>query len=125
MSNQTEQEKQQTMTPEELHQPLQAELDAIRQAIEALSDEQLKAITGGAGGGKCCNPEWEGVKLRFGLAREENKSVWESTRIALKEGPALGTQIHKVAGMHDSEQMREWMKQKGVNANGVGSGSSK
>jgi len=52
MSNQTEQEKQQTMTPEELHQPLQAELDAIRQAIEALSDEQLKAITGGAGGGK-------------------------------------------------------------------------
>lgn len=120
MSNQTEHEKQQTMIPEEVRQPLQAELDASEQAIEALSDKQLEAITGGAG------PEnytaWEGVKLKYGLNRDQNKGILQSVFSAVKEGPALGDQIHKVTGINDSEQMKEWMKQKNVSSP---SGSSK
>lgn len=49
MSNQLENEKQQfqTVPMQEVRQSLLAELDASRQAIEELSDEQLETIAGG------------------------------------------------------------------------------
>lgn len=49
MSNQSENEQQQSMTPEEARQHLLAELDASKQAIAELSNEELEKITGGAG----------------------------------------------------------------------------
>src|SRR6476661_10934092 len=47
MSNQSENEKQQPQASEEVRQFLLAELDASKQAIEELSNEQLEAIAGG------------------------------------------------------------------------------
>jgi bacteriocin-like protein len=49
MSYQPEHENQQseTVTSEEVRQSLLAQLDATRQAIEVLSEEELKAISGG------------------------------------------------------------------------------
>ena len=49
MSNQPELENQQfeTLTPEEVRQALLAEIEATRQAIAELSDEQIEEITGG------------------------------------------------------------------------------
>ena len=48
MSNQEENENQQTeiMTPEEVRQSLLAEIDATRQAIAELSDEELADVSG-------------------------------------------------------------------------------
>lgn len=50
MSNQPENEMPQpnTMTPQELREALLAELEAGKQIIAELSDEQMEAITGGA-----------------------------------------------------------------------------
>jgi hypothetical protein len=50
MSNQPENENQQsqTVTPQELREFLLAELEASKQAIAELSDEQMEIITGGA-----------------------------------------------------------------------------
>jgi hypothetical protein len=49
MFNQPENENQQSVTPEEVRQSLLAELDASKQAIEELSDEQLEEVDGGVG----------------------------------------------------------------------------
>jgi hypothetical protein len=53
MSNQPENEKLQTMTPEEIRQHLLAEVEVTQQAITELRDEDLEAIAGGnlLGGG--------------------------------------------------------------------------
>jgi hypothetical protein len=50
MSNQPENENQQsqTVTPQELREFLLAELEASKQAIAELSDEQMEIIAGGA-----------------------------------------------------------------------------
>jgi hypothetical protein len=50
MSNQPENEMQQseTITPQELREALLSELEASKQAIAELSDEQLEEIAGGA-----------------------------------------------------------------------------
>src|SRR5690242_9134084 len=49
MSNQSENEMQQseTMTPDEVRQYLQAELEAGAQEISELSDEELEQVAGG------------------------------------------------------------------------------
>jgi hypothetical protein len=47
MSNQPENENQQYVTPEEVRQFLLTELDASKQVIEELSDEQLEEVAGG------------------------------------------------------------------------------
>jgi hypothetical protein len=50
MSNQPENENQQTVTSEEVRQSLLTSIEASKQAIElSLSEEQLQAITGGCG----------------------------------------------------------------------------
>ena len=48
MTNQPEHENQQpeTVTPEEVRQAILAELEATRQAITELSDEEIETITG-------------------------------------------------------------------------------
>jgi hypothetical protein len=50
MSNQPENEMQQseTITPQELREALLSELEASKQAIAELNDEQLEEIAGGA-----------------------------------------------------------------------------
>jgi hypothetical protein len=47
MSNQSEHENQQSLTPEEVRQALLAGIEAIQQAIVELSNEQLKEVVGG------------------------------------------------------------------------------
>ena len=49
MSDQFENENQQPQTIGDLRQSLLAEIEASKQAIEELSDEQLEEIAGGAG----------------------------------------------------------------------------
>jgi hypothetical protein len=47
MSNQSENEMQQALTPEEVRQHLLTELETNQQAIAELSDEELEAVAGG------------------------------------------------------------------------------
>jgi hypothetical protein len=47
MSDQFENEEQQSLTPDEVRQALLAELDASQQAIAELSNEQLEEAVGG------------------------------------------------------------------------------
>lgn len=47
MSNQPENEMQQTQTPEEMRQILLAQVEASKQAIDELSDEDLEHVAGG------------------------------------------------------------------------------
>ncbi len=47
MSNQTEHPGEQTINAQELRQSLRAEIEASKQAIEELSDEQVETIVGG------------------------------------------------------------------------------
>jgi hypothetical protein len=49
MSNQSENEKQQSRTPQDARQFLLTELEARHQTIAELSNEQLEAIVGGVG----------------------------------------------------------------------------
>ena len=51
MSNQFENENQQTIAPEEVRQSLLAELEEGKQAIAELSDEELEEVAGGRFGG--------------------------------------------------------------------------
>jgi hypothetical protein len=54
MSNQPENEMQQTLTPEEVRQYMLAEIEATTRAVTELSNEELEAIRGGGGVlGKC------------------------------------------------------------------------
>ena|SRR5690349_8227592 len=55
MTNQPENENQQTPTPEEVRQYILAELEASKQTIAELSDEQLEEVAGGAGWGPIRN----------------------------------------------------------------------
>jgi hypothetical protein len=47
MTNQPENEMQQNMTPDDVRQQLLAEIEAGKQAITELSDEDLEAVAGG------------------------------------------------------------------------------
>src|SRR5690349_18554654 len=47
MSNQSENEMQQTPTPEEVRQHLLTEIEASKQTIEELSEEELEQVAGG------------------------------------------------------------------------------
>ena len=53
MSNQAEHEHEpsQTLTPEELRQSLLSQIDATKEAVYALSDEEVEQIAGGLKGG--------------------------------------------------------------------------
>ncbi len=68
MSNQPEQENQQTATPQEMRQALLAELEAGEQAIAELSDEQLEEVAGGGGGLKFFKNFSEKTKDRLAIA---------------------------------------------------------
>jgi hypothetical protein len=48
MSNQPENEQTEIMTPEEVRQYVLAEIDATKQAIAELSEEELEEVAGGA-----------------------------------------------------------------------------
>ena len=47
MSNQPENEKQQTLTSEEVRQHMLSEIEVSKQEIAELSDEELEAVAGG------------------------------------------------------------------------------
>ena len=75
MSNQFENENQQTIAPEEVRQSLLAELEEGKQAIAELSDEDLEEIAGGRfgsflgkeiAGGAVSFAVWTGLSSFFG-----------------------------------------------------------
>ena len=67
MSNQPENENQQTITTEEVRQYLLDELDASQQAVVELSEEELETISGGA----AINPNHPIAKISLFLGRIE------------------------------------------------------
>lgn len=85
MSNQPENENQQTVTPEEVREYLLAELEASKQTIAELSDEQLEEV---AGGGISLSAAWQGGKAGYqgakfsGKDRVEGfiKGAWEGSK---------------------------------------------
>ena len=75
MSNQPENEQTTIVTPEEVRQSLIAEIDATKQAITELSEEELEEVAGGA---------WQriGSFIRNGGAR----TAWTTMGEALGKG---------------------------------------
>ena len=63
MSNQSENEMQQTLTPEEVRQHLLTELEADQQAIAELSEEELEAVAGGFSFGAFFRGVKTGIKV--------------------------------------------------------------
>ena len=100
MSNQPENEIQQSSILEEVRQSLQAELNASKQAIADLNDEELEAIAGGVKSGDALS----GVQATYKLARKGGNNLFSSAIIAIKSGPKFGVSLGK-KGFQDSQAM--------------------
>ena len=107
MSNQPENENQQTVTPEEVREALLAELDASKQEIEALNDEELESITGAGAG-------WEGVKLMYGINRRDGHGMLKSAIGAVMYGPGVGKSFKNAIGIQDKKMMKEYLAGKRI-----------
>jgi hypothetical protein len=81
MSNQPENEIQPSSTLEEVRQSLLAELDASKQTITDLSDEELEAIAGGGTFGDAIS----GIRAVFNLTG--------NVGTALLKGPSYGMNL--------------------------------
>jgi hypothetical protein len=79
MSNQPEDEMQQTLTSEEVRQPLLAEIEASKQAVVELSNERLEEVVGG-------------LSLRGGI-------------VGLKQGWSNASSMAKGAGLSNTEKI--------------------
>jgi hypothetical protein len=84
MSNQPENEMQQTLTPEEVRQYALAEIEASKQAIADLSDEELEEIAGAAG-------SLSGMRAVYNTARSDGNGILTSAKFAWKSGRSLGS----------------------------------
>ena len=102
MSDQPENEMQQTVTPEEVREAMLAELDASKQTIEELSDEELESIAGAGAG-------WEGVKLMYGVNRRDGHSMLKSAVGAVMYGPKVGKAFKDAIGIQDKKTMKEYI----------------
>jgi hypothetical protein len=83
MSDQPENDIQQSSTREEVRQSLLAEIDASKQAITDLSDEELEAIAGGGKFGDAIS----GIRAVFNLTG--------NVGTALLKGPSYGMNLGK------------------------------
>ena len=111
MSNQPENTNQQpeTVTPEEVRQSLLAELQASKQVIAELSDEQLETIAG-------AGSRWDGVKALYQISRKGGDSPLSSAITAVSKGPKFGMGRAE-KGDHGSQDMYKksadhlWMRE--------------
>ena len=83
MSNQPENEIQPSSTLEEVRQSLLAEIDASKQTITDLSDEELEAIAGGGKFGDALS----GIRAMYNLTG--------NVGAALLKGPSYGMNLGK------------------------------
>ncbi len=108
MSNQPEYEEQQpqTATPEEVRQILLAELEASKQAIQELNEEQLGEIAGGG----WIHDAASGVRATYNVARDAGVGHLGSVQYALSQGVPNGIMLG-AAGVHGSRPMIRAMEQ--------------
>jgi ribosomal protein S24E len=105
MSHQPEHDHQQTVTPipEEVRQALLAEVDASKQIIADLSDEELEEIIG-------AGAQIEGMKAIYKYYREDKKAnVFTSLTKAFTRGPSEG-QYRRSMGFYDASAMHYALK---------------
>jgi hypothetical protein len=98
MSNQSENEQQRR--PETVRQSLLAELNASKQAIADLSNEEMEAITGGVNP----NDALSGIKATYKLAKDSGNGSMSSIATAVQNGTKFGTALGK-KGIHGSQAM--------------------
>lgn len=100
MSNQPVHDRQQpeTMTPQEIRQSLLADIEAYKQAIIELSNEELDEITGGG-------PQIEGMKAMYTYYKnDKGANIFTSIKKAVTKGPAAGL-YRSSMGFVDSKDM--------------------
>jgi bacteriocin-like protein len=100
MSNQPRREIQppETVTPQEVRQFLLADLEAYKQAITELNDEELEEITGGG-------PQFEGIKAMYTYyKKDQGANIFTSIKKAVTKGPAVGLYRNSM-GFVDSKDM--------------------
>lgn len=97
MSDQPENEKQQSETSQELREVLLAELDASKQVIAELSEEQLEEIVGG--GLSAFTKKFLGCFACGGQKQTSTPVEWPtiSTRVYGSLGYSVGTTISTTA----------------------------
>lgn len=102
----TENTIQQTLTPAEVRQALLAEIEASKQIIAELSDEQLEEVTGSLGL-STIRSTWGAFKGY----RNEGVSFPQSVVGALKNGPAIADNLAekgiKVTSKNAAERVRQ------------------
>ena len=72
------------MTPQEVRQFVLADLEAYKQAITQLNNEELEEITGGS-------PQFEGIKAMYTYyKKDKGANIFTSIKKAVTKGPAEG-----------------------------------
>ncbi len=131
MSNQSETEMplSETASLENVRQFLLADLNATRQAISELSEEELEAISGG--GCLTCNniapeegqpvhignpgdPRINGIKASYLAMRDVGKNPIKSMYLALRYGPRTGTRLAAM-DVHYTSAMRALIRDRKQN----------
>lgn len=107
MSNQPENEIQQSLTPEEVRQYALDELEASKQVIKGLSDEELEEITGGLltnfrAGYQYTKKLNQDLQLDYGF-RDTTKVAWATRSDAKK--------IREERNIQDPAQLAEHLLQ--------------
>ncbi len=134
MSNQSENEMQQSPTPEEVRQYVLAELEVTRQVIEDLSDEELDEITGSgnagsSGGYTRINPPepqmspyhrssaekqsgFSDAQVMYKLARQDGEGMFSAAITAIKKRGEIRDLRHQT-GIVGVSNLLEHIRQKG------------
>ena len=113
MSNQPENDVQQPLTPEEVRQYALAEIEATKQVIAELSDEELEEIAG-------AGPQLSGMIATYKFARSRQYSndgsngngIIKSLQYAWNNGRSTGEAL-AAQGIKDSKGMLTHMHQNG------------
>jgi hypothetical protein len=100
MSNQPENEMQQSLTPEEVRQSVLDEIDATKQTIADLSDEELEEIAGAAG-------TLTAMRAIYNTARSDGNGILTSANIAWKSRSLGKLYQDHLPGYMDHKTMQE------------------
>jgi hypothetical protein len=120
MSNQPENDVQQPLTPEEVRQYALAEIEATKQVIAELSDEELEEIAG-------AGPQLSGMIATYKFARSRQysndgsngNSIGASLKYAWNNGRSTG-QALAAQGITDTKGMLTHMHQYGGSSRNSG-----
>ncbi len=112
MSNHSAHERPTTMTPQERRAHLQAELQAHKQAIEALSDEELEQITGGSLPNRIHNA---GTYVKGGYQAARDSGLRKASSVIMGDSGAgdalLSGGKQKISSQDARAQLRDVIKQ--------------